>query len=64
MSKPPRPRGYQRIYRGIAAVMLVTLISVVILHLVNHWVLVIEVALILEFAAYWAVQTKELWNTP
>jgi len=64
VSKPPRPRGYQRIYRGIAAVMLVTLISVVILHLVNHWVLVIEVALILEFAAYWAVQTKELWNTP
>jgi hypothetical protein len=63
-SKSPHQRCYKRIYWGIAWGMLGTLISVVILHLVvHHWVLVIEVALILEFAAYWVVQTVELWNT-
>jgi hypothetical protein len=30
----------------------------------NHVVLVVEVALIAEFGAYWLVQTVELWNTP
>jgi hypothetical protein len=29
----------------------------------NHAVLVVEVALIVEFGAYWLVQTVELWNT-
>lgn len=30
----------------------------------QHAVIVIESALILEFAAYWAIQTVELWNSP
>jgi hypothetical protein len=63
-------RGYQLWYWGIAFVMLVTLIFVVFLHLVQDnwaqkvWGLVIEAVLIFEFAAYWVVQTFELWNTP
>ena len=50
--------------------MLATLIAVVPVHLVHprwlgvHWGLVAEVALILEFAAYWVVQTIDLWKTP
>jgi hypothetical protein len=62
-------RGYQLWYWGIAFVMLVTLIFVVFLNLVQPdwaqtvWGLVIEVVLISEFAAYWMVQTFELWNT-
>ena len=61
---------YQRFYRVIAVVMLVTLIAVVTLHLVRPhwmgelWIIGLETALILEFAAYWVVQTIELWNTP
>ena len=61
-------RLYLWLYRVIAVVMLVTLIAVVVLHLVlgswNHWVIVIETALILEFTAYWVVQTIDLWKTP
>jgi hypothetical protein len=62
VSKSPRTRCYQCSYWWIACLMLATLISVVILHLVvHHWVLVFETALILEFAAYWVVQTIEQW---
>jgi hypothetical protein len=70
LSKSPHRRGYQWWYWGIALLMLGTLIFVVFLHLRHPswlgelWVLVIEAALILEFAAYWVVQTVELWNTP
>jgi hypothetical protein len=68
-SKSPHRRGYQVTYRWIAGVMLGTLIFVVFLHLVHPnwaqtiWGLRIEAVLILEFAAYWGVQTVELWNT-
>jgi hypothetical protein len=59
---------YLWLYRVIAVVMLVTLVAVAVLHLVlgswNHWVIVIETALILEFAVYWVVQTIDLWDTP
>jgi hypothetical protein len=67
VSKPPRKRGYKRSYWWIACLMLVTLITVVPVHLVHPkwlgvpWGLVAEVALILEFAAYWVVQTIEQW---
>ena len=48
--------------------MLVTLLAAVCSHQLldgfNHAVLVVEVALIVEFAAYWLVQTVELWGTP
>jgi hypothetical protein len=66
----PHRRGYQLWYWGIAFLMLGTLIFVVFLHLRHPswlgevWLLVIEAALILEFALYWLVQTAELWDTP
>ena len=68
-SKSPHQRGYKCIYWAIAWLMLATLIAVVPASrtprwLGVHWVLVIEVALILEFAAYWVVQTIDLWKTP
>jgi hypothetical protein len=58
---------YRRFYRWIAVLMLVTLIAIVTLHLVYrewNWIIAIESILVLEFAAYWVVQTIELWNTP
>ncbi|OBF74551.1 hypothetical protein A5750_12760 [Mycobacterium sp. 852002-51613_SCH5001154] len=67
-SKSPHQRGYKRIYWGIAWLMLATLIAVLWVHysrgLGGHWGLLAEVALILEFAAYWVVQTIDLWTTP
>ncbi len=66
----PHWRRYHRFYRVIAWVMLATLIGVVTAHLVNPnllgglFVIVLETLLILEFAAYWVVQTIELWDTP
>jgi hypothetical protein len=69
-SKSTHQPVYKRIYWWIAWLMLATLIGVVWVHLRHpswlgvHWALVIEVALILEFAAYWVVQTIDLWKTP
>lgn len=66
---PPR-RFYPKVYRGIAWVMLVTVVAVVALHVVLPnserylWILALESLLILEFAAFWVVQSFELWNTP
>ena len=52
-AKSPHRHLYYVLYQGIAAAMIVTLIAVVVLHLVldswNHWVIVVETALILEF---------------
>jgi hypothetical protein len=66
--KCPHRRRYQVIYQSIATVMVLTLVAAVVLHQVldgfNHAVLVVEAALIVEFAAYWVVQTIELWGTP
>jgi hypothetical protein len=65
--KCPHLRLYQRIYQVISILMALTLIAAVTVHLVldgfNHTVLVVEVALILEFGAYWVIQTVELWST-
>lgn len=67
-SKCPHRRRYQEIYQAISAAMGLTLIAAVVLHQVldgfNHAILVVEAALIVEFAAYWMVQTIELWGTP
>jgi small-conductance mechanosensitive channel len=67
-AKSPHRHLYYVFYVGIAAAMIVTLIAVVVLHLVldswNHWVIVVETALILEFTVYWVIQTIELWKTP
>jgi hypothetical protein len=57
-------------YWTTGGVMLATLIVVVTLHIARPelfrglWILVLESLLILEFAAYWVVQTIELWDTP
>jgi hypothetical protein len=65
--KCPNTRTYQRVYQVISVAMVLTLIAAVTVHLLldgfNHAVLVVEVALIVEFGAYWLVQTVELWNT-
>lgn len=61
---------YRGFYTWIARLMLVTLIGIVALHITRpHWFLVpwitvLEALLILEFLAYWLVQTTELWDTP
>lgn len=62
-------RFYYNIYRIIGWAMVLTLPAVTALHyLLNRlgsWdqtVLVIEVLLIAEFAAFWAFQTVELWD--
>jgi hypothetical protein len=66
--KCPHRRRYRNVYRWIAAIMVLTLLAAVCLHQLldgfNHAVIVVESALILEFAAYWMVQTVELWGTP
>ncbi len=58
---------YRRIYQVIAASMAVTLLGAVVLHYLldgfNHAIIVVEAALIGEFAIYWLVQTVELWGT-
>jgi hypothetical protein len=65
--KCPNTRTYQHAYQVISLAMAVTLVAAVAVHLLldgfNHAVLVVEVALIAEFGAYWLVQTVELWNT-
>ncbi len=67
-AKSPHRHLYYVLYQAIAAAMIVTLIAVVVLHLAldswNHWVIVVETALILEFTVYWVIQTVELWRTP
>lgn len=60
---------YRLIYRVIAVAMLLTLIGIVTLHFVlkdnwRLWILALESILILEFAAYWVVQSIELWHSP
>jgi hypothetical protein len=58
---------YRLGYQWISAVMVLTLVTAVVLHLIldgfNHAVIVVEAALIAEFAVYWMVQTVELWGT-
>jgi hypothetical protein len=67
-SRSAHQRAYKHIYWGIAWLMLATLIAVLWVYrtrgLGGHWGLLAEVALIIEFAAYWVVQTIDLWRTP
>lgn len=62
----PDGQAYVRGYRAIAVAMFATLVAVVVVHLAfpgwGHLVLVAESLLIAEFAAFWTVQTVELWN--
>lgn len=58
---------HHRLYQGITVVMVLTLVATVGLHQLldgfNHAVIVVEAALIAEFAVYWMIQTVELWGT-
>jgi hypothetical protein len=62
----PHKGTYHLVYQVISVAMVLTLVAAVATHLIldgfNHVVLVVEVALILEFGAYWVVQTIELWK--
>jgi hypothetical protein len=63
----PHKGAYQRAYQIVAVLMGLTLLLVIAVHLAwgwNHWVIALEAALILEFAAYWVIQTVELWQAP
>ncbi len=55
-------------YLAIAAAMTITLIVVGALHVNlptwNHGILALETLLILEFSAFWIVQTIDSWNGP
>lgn len=55
---------YVAAYRGIAVAMLVTLSLAVAGHLLGwtYALLAVEVVLIVLFAAFWLIQTRELWN--
>jgi hypothetical protein len=59
-------RGYRRIYLAIAVALTVALAAAVVAALTvvgfAHLVLVAEVIVIVLFATYWGVQTKELWD--
>lgn len=62
----PNAGPYVATYTTIAWSMALTLPAVVVLHVVlrgwEHAVILVEVLLIVEFAAFWLVQTVELWN--
>jgi hypothetical protein len=66
----PTRRNYWRFYQWIARAMVITLIGVVTVHITRPelfgvlWVTILESALILEFGAYWVVQTIDLWDSP
>ena len=69
-ARPEGQRDYRGFYTWIARAMLATLIGVIALHITRPevlpipWITVLEALLILEFLAYWLVQTVELWDTP
>ena len=64
---PSRPL-FGRLYYGVAAAMAATLVTVIAVavtgHAGDHVVIVVEALLIVEFVAFWLVQTVELWNVP
>src|SRR5262249_48745739 len=68
--KSANRRNFAGVYLTIAWIMLATLIVVVVLHWRHPelfsipWVTILESTLILEFFAYWVVQTIDLWNSP
>jgi FtsH-binding integral membrane protein len=62
----PHTKLYFWLYLGVATAMVVSLVAVGAYRITHsqwgHWVIVIEALLIAEFAAYWTIQTVELWN--
>ncbi len=61
-----QPRGYVATYGTIATVMALALAAIVVIRISlgqwQHIVIWVEAVLILAFAAFWVVQTKELWD--
>lgn len=57
---------YRNAYGLVAAAMLLSGVVIGIVHRLvpdwRHWLLYIEAALLLEFLAFWLVQTMELWR--
>ncbi len=57
---------YVRAYQSIAAMMAITLSAIIAIRgfgsAGTHLVIIVEVALIAAFAAFWLVQTTELWD--
>ncbi len=70
-NEPACRPGYVRGYQMIAVAMFATLLLVAVLHELfdpdgngwNYGVILAEILLIAEFGVYWALQTRELWNT-
>jgi uncharacterized membrane protein YidH (DUF202 family) len=64
--KAVHTKFYFGLYLGIASAMIVSLLAVGIYRWTHdhwgHWVIVIEALLVIEFAAYWVIQTLELWR--
>lgn len=60
----PQRSDYANRYAAVALAMVLTLVALPVLHWVvpgwSEWFFWLEVALILEFAAFWVVQTAEL----
>ena len=58
--------AYKRIYIALAVALAValgtTVLTAVTVTGFDHLILIAEVIIIVLFGAYWAVQTKELWD--
>lgn len=58
---------YANRYGAVAAAMIASVVLVFgVKFLVpgwNHWLLTLEALIIVEFAVFWLLQTRELWNT-
>lgn len=61
-----RDLRFKTAYVVIAWTMTLTLVGVVVVHLLlsgfGHAVILVEMLLIIEFAAFWGLQTAELWG--
>jgi hypothetical protein len=61
-TRAPRPR---KAYAAVFAAMVASAVVIIAARLLggwSHWVIGIETAFIVLFAAFWAIQTAELWD--
>ncbi|NGY60445.1 hypothetical protein G7043_16065 [Lentzea sp. NEAU-D13] len=59
--------GYNQMYLVVAVIMAGTLLSTAVLHFIYKWpvaIFYVEVGLIVEFALFWILQTKDLKGKP
>lgn len=60
-----RREGWSSRYLTVAILMVVSAVAIVAVTLATDWrhgILVVEVTLIVLFAVFWGIQTKEFWN--